>query len=882
MEVGSATKNWIVENSWIIRFLRWFCPPHLQEEIEGDLLQKFERDVKAFDERKAKRRLLWNVIRFIRPGIVFRNKKSASINSFEMVASHFVFAWRIFKKEKFHTVLNVSGLALGISVGIILMLILQYDLTYDQHHTKHNRIYRLGARQEMKGDDFHGAITARELGPVLQEEFSQIEKVTRIEVWGRTLVTIPDTESKSFYEEEIVRTDSTYFDLFTHQFLAGDEVSCLTDLNSVVLTNTVAQKYFGTTDVIGKTILIEHAMHQVTAVIEDLPENSHLKFKILIAGLPTRDWFNDPSESFWNPDVYTYLLVKERFEPTEFAIAFQTIYDKYFKATGDRIEGKYTPVLEPLASIHFQSTLKADLPQGNRMYLYSLVAVGGFIILLACINYMNLATARSASRLKEIAIKKTLGSGNRILTNYFFVEAILLSLISFSIALVFINVILELTPFNLLIGKNLAFDMARQPELLLVSVALAIGIGCLAGAYPALVLSRIPALSTLRATNASHVSGTTIRRMLIGVQFAVSVFVVITALFMQDQINFVKSRNLGFKKENVLIIPIQDTTIQKQVVPIQNEILKNPNILSVTTSQNVIGMTNTHEKWGLWAESKEGMKVTGFTVFFVGENYLQTMGIELKAGRDFRVGEQADLLNSFLANEAAVKAMGWHDPIGKRVKFYQAKEDAHVIGVVKDFHFASLHAAIEPALICKIPQENGFLQVRVTGNVTEAIQSIQKQWNLYDSSYPFEYFFLDKEFNDQYKADLTQIKLLHVLSSVCIFVSILGLIGLSSFHALRRTREFGIRKVLGARTTHLISLLSREAIILMAAASLVAAPASIWISRWWKEGFAFRSPTDYLMVMLVFMIAIGLVFSVVLLQSYQTARANPVDSLKYE
>ena len=258
------------------------------------------------------------------------------------------------------------------------------------------------------------------------------------------------------------------------------------------------------------------------------------------------------------------------------------------------------------------------------------------------------------------------------------------------------------------------------------------------------------------------------------------------------------------------------------------------------------------------------------------------MGIELKVGRDFRAGEQADLLNSFLANEATVKAMGWDDPIGKKVKFYQAKDDAHVIGVVKDFHFTSLHTAIEPALICKIPQEHGFLQVRVTGNVTEAIQSIQKQWNLYDSSYPFEYSFLDKKFNDQYKSDLTQIKLLNVLSSVCIFISILGLIGLSSFQALRRTKEFGIRKVLGARTTHLISLLSREAIILMAVASLVAAPASILISGWWKAGFAFRSPTDYLMVMLILIAAIGLVFSVVFFQSYRTAKANPVDSLKYE
>lgn len=797
-----------------------------------------------------------------------------------MLSNHIVFAWRIFKKGKFHSVLNVSGLALGITVGIILVLILRHDLTYDQHHANHTRIYRLGARQEMKDDDFHGAITARELGPVLQAEFSQIEKIARIEVWGRTLVTLNDKESKSFYEEGIVRADSTYFDLFTHQFIGGDQASCLDNFNSVVLTESASQKYFGTADVIGKTISIEHTEYSITAVIEDIPENTHLKFKLMLSGLPDRNWFETPSESFWNPDVYTYLYVRESFNPTEFSVAFQSIYNKYFKETGDRIGGKYTPILEPLASIHLHSTLKADLPQGNRVYLYTLTGVGVFIILLACINYMNLATAKSVSRSVEIAIKKTLGSGKRNLVIAFFVEAILLSLISFLLALILVTFILKSTSFNLLIGKTLALDIINQPELLMVALGISIGVGCLAGSYPALVLSRIPTLKTQRATKAIYFSGTNTRRILIGVQFVVSIFVVTATLLMQDQIDFITSRNLGFEKENVLVVPIQDSIIQRQITPIKYEMLKNPNILLVTTSQNVIGMTNTHEKWGMWAESEEGMKVSGFTVFFVGENYLQTMGIELKEGRDFRSGEQ-DLLTFFLANEAAVKAMGWADPIGKKVRFYQAKEDAHVIGVVKDFNFASLHSNIEPALICKIPQEHGFLQVRVGGDVSNAIQALQNQWNLYDSPYPFEYYFLDKRFDEQYKSDLTQVKLLNTLSYLCIFVSALGL-GLSSFHALRRTKELGIRKVLGARTAHLISLLSKEAIILIVVASLIAAPASLISVIWWKEGFAFRSPIDYLTIVFVLMGAVGLAFSVVFFQSYNAARANPVDSLKYE
>lgn len=413
-----------------------------------------------------------------------------------MLLTNLKFAVRVFLKDKFFSILNILGLALGIGVSIVLLLILQNDLTYDKHNLNYQRIYRLGGHLSATGVDFRSARSARELGHILKEEFPEVHEVVRANSWDHTLVKynpVNGTE-KSFYEEDIVRTDSTYFDVFTHEFVAGNPKKCLAASNTVVLTESKAKKYFGDDSPMGKMLTIGDGLWTVTGVIKDMPENTHLKFDILISRLIDREWVMDKgqikSEAFWNPDVYTYLLLPANYNTADFNSKFPVIFNKYFKSFGDQVGGKYEPILEPLADIHFHSNLDSDEPHGNLAYLYAFTAIGVFIILLACINYMNLSTAKSVKRATEIAMKKALGSGKRALVLSFLTESVFLSFVSLLLAIGLVFFVLDGTSFNSLIDKNLSPDFLGNKTLLFGSVAIALGIGIISGLYPAFIFRR--------------------------------------------------------------------------------------------------------------------------------------------------------------------------------------------------------------------------------------------------------------------------------------------------------------------------------------------------------------------------------------------------------
>lgn len=588
-----------------------------------------------------------------------------------MLRTHLKFATRVFLKDKFFSILNILGLALGIAVSIILLLILQNDLTYDKYHVNHERIYRLGAHLEATGLDVRVARAARELGVILKEELPEVQNVVRANSWDHTLVKYDDGKGneKSFYEENIVRTDSSYFQVFTHKFISGDPATCLTDLNTLVLTRSTARRYFGDGDPLNKMLTIEGEQWKVTGLIEDVPENTHLKFDILLSRLVDREWVMDKgavkSEAFWNPDVYTYLLMTEGYDPKDFNAKFVAIFNKYFKAFGDQVGGKYTPVLEPLADIHFHSTLVADEAHGNISYLYAFTGIGIFIILLACINYMNLSTAKSVNRAGEIAMKKALGSGKASLRLSFFLESVLLSMLSLLLAIALVYLVLRLTSFNQLVQKNLEPDFTNNPSLLFGALAIALGIGIISGVYPAFYLPGIPTIQALKGSYKNRKSSHTLRRVLITTQFAISIFVVVCTLFMKDQIEFVRNKELGFNKENTVVLPIQDTLVERQINGIKTEFLRQGNITAATTSYNVPGM-NVGGNNVMMAESESGMKQQAFTMMFVGEDYIKTMGMTILAGRDFQSGPNADTEDVYIANEAAVKLMGWGDILSAR------------------------------------------------------------------------------------------------------------------------------------------------------------------------------------------------------------------------
>jgi putative ABC transport system permease protein len=799
------------------------------------------------------------------------------------------FALRVFLKDRFFSVLNILGLALGIAVSIVLLLILQNDLTYDKYHVNHERIYRLGAHEVGTGVDFWTSRAARELGAVLQEELPEVQGVVRANPWSHTLIqyVAPDGSEKSWYEDDVVRTDSNFFQLFTHRFIAGDPKTCFIDINTVVLSESVAKKYFSDGDALNKEILIDKETYKVTGVIEDLPENSHLKFDLLLSQLVDRQWVIEngavKSEAFWNPDVFTYILFPEGYDTKTFQSKFPAIYDKYFKSFGDGVGGKYTPVLERLDKIHFQSTLDADEPHGNLAYLYAFTAIGLFIILLASINYMNLSTAKSVNRAGEIAMKKTMGASKGSLVFSFLSESILLSFVAMLLAVGLVYALLYATSFNTLIEKSLHLDLGNNPTLVVGTLLMTLTIGVLSGLYPAFYLPAIPTIQALKGAYKNQKGSLFLRKGLTAFQFAISIFVVVCTFFMKDQINYVRSKDLGFDKENVMMLGIQDTLVERNVEAIRNELLQNPKITSVATAYNVPGW-NTDGASVMFAEGNDGMKQQSFKLMFVGDDYLKTMGMTLLSGRDFQPG-RADADRAFIANEAALKLMGWtvDNAVGKKVHFFHDKDETkQVIGVVKDFNFSSLHNSIEPLLIIRADGDGGTLHVRIAGDLPATMEFVKNVWTKYDTNHPYEYFFLDQEFDKQYRADEVQYQLLSWLSYICIFISLLGLLGLSAFNASQRTKEIGIRKVHGAPVPHIIYLLYKDVMFLVLIAAIAIIPVAIYVVNLWMGNFAYKVDMNYFLFGLVAVLALLASFMTVAFHSLRTARTNPIESLKYE
>ncbi|MDN5204717.1 ABC transporter permease [Fulvivirgaceae bacterium BMA10] len=800
------------------------------------------------------------------------------------------FAFRIFKKDGFYSLLNILGLGLGISCGIVLLLYLKNDLTYDKHHENHERIYRLTNHIQAQGVNFNIARAARELAPVLVEEFPEITSYVRFNDFSDILIKSKrdDGAEVMFYEDRVFESDSTMFSVFTHEFIAGDPYTCLNGLYKAVITNTIAHKYFGEGDPIGKVLQFPNDQsYQITAVIRDLPDNSHLKFDILVSNISSRPWIIDEngeaiSEAYWNPDVYTYLMFQEGYEINRFYEKWPTIFEKYYSEFGNVVGGQCDVELEALADIHFTSKKDVDEPQGSKDYLYTFTAIGIFIILLAGINYTNLATARSVNRTGEIGMRKVLGQTKYKIMLIVLTEALLLALLAMIVAIGFCYPVLYLTPFNELIGKNLTLDFFNDPILFFGTLGITILIGFLSGIYPALYIPSVPVIKALKGTFKAHRSGIVLRKALIVVQFIISIFVVICILIMDNQMDYLRDKELGFTKDNILLLGIQDTLVSNRIPAIKHEMLKNPNIISATTAYGTPGMAIDNQ---VFQVEKEGEMVQQeLNTITAGPDYIETLGIELLDGRDFHKDSKADVLNSFLVNEAAVKTMGWGDEaIGKKIRFFHGESDGQIVGVVRDFNFRSLHNPIGPLIIVLGSNNGGRMHLRLKGEgLSETMDFIKETWEEFDPNHPYEYEFLDQNFDAQYKEDETQLRLIAILSYLCIFVSLLGLIGLSAFTAGQKVKEISIRKALGASIEDVLLLFSKDYVRLILIAFVVAVPLANYLVHEWLNAFAYKTAINWWLFVLPGFFILAIALFTVSVQSLKAARSNPVDALRSE
>lgn len=821
---------------------------------------------------------------------------------------NFIYAFRVLMRNKFYAILNIFGLAIGLSISIIILLYVQSDKTFDKSHEKWDQVYRIESKFYIppKNDEF--ALTSIALAETMQMEYPEIEAFTRIQNAGQVLFRIGDN---NFYVDEMYFADSTIFKLFTHEFIQGNPKSALVEPNSLVLTESTARRMFGDKNPLNELVKTDNNTFTVKGIIKDLPDNVHLTFNGLISfttitsGQPPLD-AQQRTNQLWNIQTYSYVLLPRNFNVNSIHNDFQRVFDKYMAPLAQLApslrEASFEPRLVPLNEIHFNSKVQYDLPTGNKAYTQAFMAIGIFVLILASINYMNLATARATKRGKEVGIKKVLGSTKSKLISQFLSESIVITVFSLILAIGFTYLILYGSNINNLLGKSLRLDWLNNPTLTFGALGITVLLGVLSGLYPAFYLSAISVISAMKGSVKSGPGSVFMRKGLVAFQFFISIGVVISTLLMTNQINFMRDKDLGFNKDNVIIIPTRDTTLSKRLEVIQNELRENPNIIDVTTS---LGLSTSSTNVGnrLIGSGRQVMQVEGsdtimvpdtYNVMFIGANFINAMGMELVAGRDFNDNIQSDLTSGVLVNEALVQKMGWSDPIGKRVNNAgPGAPTGRVLGVVKDFNAFSLHVAIEPMIMMRyerfgapITQLNPSVVIHAKeGQIQQTLNYLEGKYAELDPSHPFEYGLLDSQAENLYRSDQRQSKLTATLSYICILISCLGLLGLASYATATRIKEIGVRKVLGATIPQLVYLIFKDILILVIIGFVLAIPIAYLLVEDWLQVFQYTIDLPQVIIgaaAIAGFIAIAVAFGTVSFHSLKAARQNPVRALRYE
>lgn len=786
---------------------------------------------------------------------------------------------------------------------MIIMLYVQSDLTFDQQHEKYDQIYRIEANYKIGEKDDRFALTSRAIGPILSQELPEILAYTRFQSVPQQLFRMGD---RLIYQDNLFFADSTVFQVFTHEFIYGDPETALDAANTIVLTESTATKFFGDANPLNELMKTDNLTLKVTGVVKDLPDNVHLSFDGLISDVTNTSGqppitAQQRQNQLWNIQLYTYILLPKSYDAQMIRNKWPDLYNKHMKAIGDRLNASFTPMITPLDEVHFNSTLQYDLPTGNKAYTRAFAAIGIFILLLASINYMNLATARATNRSKEVGVRKVLGSTRARLVNQFLSESIVITFFSLTLAILMVNLILHGTNLNGLMDKELKLDFINNQLLLFGSLVITVFIGIISGLYPAFYLSAISVLKAMKGAVKSGPKSLFLRKILVTFQFFVSIGVVISTLLMGDQITFMQTKDLGFNKDNVIVIPMRDTTVRNRTDLIKAELLQNPNFIGVTDALGVGISGNVGNS--LLGAGKQLLSMDGPDTLLIqetvsrlniGKGYVDAMKMEMVTGRDFDENKPTDITRGVLVNEALVKKMGWDEPIGKRIGQAggNGQNLARVIGVVKDFHAFSLHTKVEPTVMFRYqianPQARFFPSFLINikaGTTEQSLDYLKRRFTELDPNHPFEYQFLDVRAKQLYEADQKQSKLTGILSYICILISCLGLLGLSSFTTATRIKEIGVRKVLGATVPQLIFLIFRDIMFLVIAGFVIAAPVAYYFVDNWLLAFEYKMNLQTFILAAAAasgILALLIAFLTVSFHSLRAARQNPVRALRYE
>lgn len=808
-----------------------------------------------------------------------------------MLKNFLISAFRNLLRNKFYAFLNILGLSIGLAAFIFILLYVRDEISFDKHNVKHDRIYRIESDFNISNRHDLFAIVPVPMGPAMKLEFSEIESFVRISEVGNALFKYGD---KEYYEDRFFFADSNIAEVFTINFLQGDPRTALIEPFSMVVSEKIAEKYFGNSNPMGEMIKTGSGnSYKITGVIENQPANSHLRYDALLSvtslvELVGRDNFNSMEPiSFWNIGVYTYILLNENSSMQSIVDKFPSFYDKYMKPIGDQINASFEMRYTPLAKTHFAQGLGSEQPTGNMAYVYIFAAVAFFILLLATINYMNMATARSANRAREVGMRKVVGAYRKQIILQFLSESLIMVVMALVIALCVVFILLP--DFNQLSGKTLEFSLFTQPVIVGLVLLITILVGVISGSYPSFYLSSFMPLTVLRGTvsKAGRKSGF-LRRTLVVIQFFIAIIMIIGTIVVSNQLKFLRNTDLGFKKDNLIVMTLQDSTFRSKAEAFKNELLLSPDIESVTNCTGVPGEINWIQVCRV--EREDEMAEMALILAQTDYEYVKTMGMEIVMGRDFDKNMGTDDTAAVLINETGVKTLGWDDnPIGKKVQWGFDLDGSpgrimKVIGVVKDFHFRSLHNKIEPIVIFIQPEPRWLVAARLKeGREKEALSYIGEKWGSFDPNRPFDYRYVDQILEEQYSGEHKIGIIFNIATIITIFIALLGLLGLSSFVAEQRTKEIGIRKVLGASVGNILKLLYKEFVILILVAFVLAVPVAWWrLDIWLNDSFIYHTSLNWIYFLFAGLIAFVVGMATISFYIVRAATNNPVDAVKWE
>jgi putative ABC transport system permease protein len=797
-----------------------------------------------------------------------------------MIKNYLKISIRNLLKNKFYSLINIGGIAIGLTAFWLIALYVGDELSYDRYHKNADRIVRVAQHARWDANNINEATTSAPFAKSLQNEFPEIEQATRILPEGGGIISYKE---KSIQADDIFFADKNVFDVFTYPFLYGDPKTALANSEAIVLTETLAKKLFGNpANAINQSVHFENNYpNLVTGVIKDVPENSHMRFSGL-RSLPA-----NYSDAWQNSNAYTYLLLKKGVDYKQ----LESKMPRWAKKTIQKMMGinDYRIELQPLTSIHLQSNLVAEISANSSMSrIYIFILIAALVLIIAIINYMNLSTVRSSIRIKEVGIRKVIGSGRRSLVFMFITDAFVMTFIASLIALFLVAVLLPF--FNTLADKNLTIWRFGTYTTLLILTGFSLLTGIVSGSYPALLLSRFKTIPALKGQMGNMSNGILFRKSLVVFQFVITVVMIVGSIIIYKQLQYTSDKDLGFNKQQVLTFHIHDKNVRTQTAAIKTQLLQNPLIEGVAAAGNPIG-NNDIGIQGFVFEKADGSFSTSTKLaeeLMVDADFISTMDIKLLTGRNFASSTGADKYTAALVNETLVKEMGWKSPVGKRVRFNYGENETGertVIGVLKDFHTFSLQHKVEPMVMLMPPaasmEDNLYVKIN-TAKTSQALAYIEKVYKQFDQSNPLEFHFLNENFARQYGAEQKQEQLSLIFTALAVLIACLGLFALAAFTARQKIKEIGIRKVLGASVTSLAIMLSKDFIKLVVIAILIAVPIAWWAMNKWLEGFAYRINIHAGVFIAGAFLAIFIALLTVIFQAIKAAVANPVKSLRTE